>query len=167
MNNLKQSYTFTDFLFYACLLAVPLLTAILAIGRSKPGWAILYVLLALAMSLLMLKFYCTRCPHYTREGESLNCIFFWKLPKFFKPRPGPLDLLDKLILFAALAAVVLFPLPWLFKEPGLLIIFLLSVAGFAASVRRNECARCIYFECPVNLVSEQERSQYQDTLGNE
>ena len=150
MNQLKEKYTFADFLYYICLLAVPIITALMAIGRYSRGWTVLYVLVAVGMLALVLKYYCSRCPHYTREGKELNCIFFWKLPKFFAPRPGPLNSLDRLVAFGAPAVALLFPLPWLFKSPGLLIIYLLSLAGFAATVRRNECGRCIYFECPMN-----------------
>ena len=80
--------------------------------------------------------------------------FFWNLPKFFNPRPGALNVVDKFVAFGAPAVLLLFPLCWLFKEPGLLIVYILSLSGFGASIYRNECKRCIYFECPVNKVPE-------------
>ncbi len=151
---LKSRYRFTDFLFYTCLLAVPVLTAVLAILNHSVGWAIVYIALGAAAAALLLKFYCSRCPHYTREGNSLNCIFFWGLPKFFTPRPGPLQMMDRAVSIGAAAVVLVFPLYWLFLEPGLLLLFALSAAGFAAGVRRNECSRCLYFDCHANAVPE-------------
>lgn len=167
MNDLKKNYTFGDFLFYICLLAVPVVVALLAITRHSIAWTITCVLVTLGLTALILKFYCTRCPHYTREGRKLKCIFFWGLPKFFAPRPGPLNMMDKLVLYLAPTVVVLFPLPWLIKEPGLLLVFVLSLAGFAAAVRRNECHRCIYFACPMNQVTESAKHQYRDETADE
>lgn len=167
MNDLKKTYTFTDFLFYVCLMAVPVLTAILGIGRHSLGWVAVYVIVSGGMAALLMKYFCTRCPHYTREGRQLRCIFFWNFPKLFAPRPGPLTMSDKFVLYLAPAVVMLFPLPWLFKEPGLLIVFLLSTAGFAAAIRRNECMRCIYFDCPMNQVSETTKTEFPGDSFNE
>ena len=71
-------------------------------------------------------------------------------PKFFKPRPGPLSFKEKFLSFAVSALVLLYPLYWLLQKPGLFIIYLLSVIVFAVSVRRNECPRFIYTDCPAN-----------------
>ena len=151
-SELRERYGFKDFLFYTCLLAVPIFTAILAIFRHSVGWGILYILLAGVLTGCILKFYCAHCPHYTRDEKRLNCMFFWGFPKLFNPRPGPLGPMDTLIAFGAPAVLLIFPLYWLFQEPGLLILYLLSLAGFGASVYRNECHRCIYDECPINKV---------------
>lgn len=147
---LKTCYRFSDFLFYTCLLSVPLITAVLAILRYSVGWTIVYLVLAVAASVLLLKFFCSRCPHYTREEKRLKCIFFWEMPKFFPSRPGPLTFADKAASILAAALLLGFPLYWLVQEPGLFIVFALSTAGFAAAIRRNECKQCIYFECPAN-----------------
>lgn len=147
---LKERYTFSDFLFYTCLLAVPLVTAVAALWRHSPGWAVGFVLLAIVVTGLLLRYFCTRCPHYTRDEPLLRCIFFWGLPKPFPPRHGALDGVDKLVTAGASALLLLFPVYWLLMEPWLLVVYLLSLAGFAAAVHRNECPRCIYTECPAN-----------------
>jgi hypothetical protein len=153
-NELKTRYSFSDFLFYTCLLSVPFVTAFLAILKNSVWWAIGFIGLAVGISALILRFYCTHCPHYTREGKYLRCIFFWGLPKFFSKRPGTLDVVDKVVTFSATTLLLMFPLYWLLMEPGLLIVYLLSLAGFGAAIYRNECERCIYFECPANKVPE-------------
>jgi hypothetical protein len=153
-HELKTQYRFSDFLFYVCLLVVPIFTAILAIFRHSVWWTIAFIILAVALTALILKFYCTRCPHYTREGKILKCIFFWGLPKFFDKRPGALNFIDKTVAFGAPTVLLVFPLYWLLLEPGLLVIYILSLAGFGSAVYRNECNRCIYFECPLNKVPE-------------
>jgi hypothetical protein len=163
-DQMRTHYCFRDFLYYTCLLSVPVLTAILAILRHSVFWAVLFVGVAAAMTVLILKFYCTRCPHYTLEDGHLKCIFFWGLPKLFSPRPGALNVVDKVVVFGAPAVLLIFPLFWLFREPGLLILYLLSLAGFGATIYRNECDRCIYHECPVNRVPEAVKNHSQEPL---
>ncbi|MBW1842581.1 MAG: hypothetical protein JRI75_12440 [Deltaproteobacteria bacterium] len=151
-NELKTRYSFSDFLFYTCLLSIPFITACLAILKKSTWWTIAFALLAAGITALILRFFCTRCPHYTREGKYLKCIFFWGLPKFFDKRPGTLDVVDKAVTFSATALLLIFPLYWLLMEPGLLILYILSLTGFGAAIHRNECERCIYLECPANRV---------------
>jgi hypothetical protein len=147
---LNTRYRFTDYLFYTALLFVPVFTALVAIWRFSAAWALVYGILAIAVVILVLKFFCTRCPHYTRDEKLLRCIFFWGLPKMFSRRPGKLDRRDLAVTIAAPAVLVLFSLVFLLNEPGLLTIYLVSIAVFAAAVRRYECPRCIYTECPSN-----------------
>ncbi|MFH2218470.1 MAG: hypothetical protein ABII68_02270 [Pseudomonadota bacterium] len=153
-HELKTRYRFSDFLFYTCLLSVPFVTAMVAILKISVWWTIAFVGIAAGMTALILRYYCTRCPHYTREGKTLKCIFFWGLPKFFNIRPGALDVVDKAVTFTATAVLLIFPVYWLLMEPGLLIIYLLSLIGFCSAIYRNECERCIYFDCPANKVPE-------------
>jgi len=155
---LRQRYTFIDFLYYTTLLVVPFFTAFYAISIQSIGWLVFYLVLCLAAIAVIYRFYCSHCPHYTREGRTTQCMFFWGIPKFFKPRPGPLGFLDKALTFIAPALLIVFPLYWLFQKPGLLIIFILSLIAFLATVRRNECRKCIYFECPVNKAPEELKS---------
>jgi hypothetical protein len=106
----------------------------------------------------VLKFYCSRCPHYTRDEKLLRCIFFWNLPKIFAPRPGKLNTVDKLVAWGPPMVVLAFPLIWLYREPVLLLIYIVSGSVFAAAVRRHECQRCVYFACPLNQVPQEKRS---------
>ena len=149
---LRTRYRFVDFLFYTALFAVPLVTALVAISKDSVGWLVTYLIVCLAMVAVILKFFCTHCPHYTRGDRTLKCVFFWGLPKFFAGRPGTLDWRGKAAAFIAPAVVGLFPVYWLLEQPGLLVIFVLSAAVAMAGLRRMECDRCIYFECPANQV---------------
>ena len=117
-DDLKTRYNFSDFLFYICLLSVPFVTSVFSILKNSVWWTIAFIGLAIGVTALILRFYCTRCPHYTREGKILKCIFFWGLPKFFNKRPGKLDLVDKVVTFSATVVLLIFPLYWLWMEPG-------------------------------------------------
>lgn len=151
---LKKNHSFTDYLYWNVLLAVPVVTAVVAIHRYSISWMVFFLLLALGATALILRFYCVHCPHYIRGGRTLNCMFFRSLPKVFSPRPGPPGRTDIAVAVIATAALILFPVYWLIREPGLLTVYLLSLTGFIATIHRNECGRCIYFECPANRVAE-------------
>jgi len=155
---LRERYTFIDYLYYMTLVAVPAFTAFHAIANYSIVWLIFYLVLCIAAGVVIIRFYCTHCPHYTRGGRTTRCMFMWGMPKFFESRPGPLSLLDKTIAIIAPIILIIFPLYWLFQQIGLLTIFVLSLVVFMSTVRRNECRRCIYFECPVNKVPEDMKS---------
>jgi hypothetical protein len=152
--HLKTAYRLGDFLFYTCLLAVPVVTAVAAILRHSALWAIVFLLFSAGVAVLLLKFFCTRCPHYIRQGKTLKCIFFWGFPKLFAPRAGSYDNLDLAVSGLAAVAFALFPVWWLVREPLLFVVYALSLAGFGAAIYRNECEQCIHMECPANRVEE-------------
>jgi len=139
-------------------LAVPAFTAFYAISIQSNGWLIFYIVLCIAAGIALLRFYCTHCPHYTRESRIIRCMFMWGIPKYFESRPGPLSLLDKIVALIALILLVVFPLYWLLQQPGLMVIFILSLIVFLSTVRKNECRRCIFFDCPVNKAPEDLKS---------
>jgi hypothetical protein len=151
---LKTHYSISDFLFHIFLLSVSLFTAVLSILKESVLWTMVFIGLGAGITVIVLKFYCTRCPHYTREGKYLKCIFFWRLPKFFTNRPGKLDISDKVITYSATIVLLIFPVYWLLMTPGLLIVYLLSLIALGAAISFTECDRCIYFECPANRVPE-------------
>ncbi len=152
---LKEHHQFQDFLYWNAVAAVPIVTACIAIFRISIVFLFVYILICVAAVFMVYKFYCTHCPHYMYGGNSTKCMFFWGVPKIFPSRPGPLNFLDKSVLIAAPAIFILFPIYWLIKAPGLLVIFILSLAILFATVRRYECRRCVYFECPSNCVPEE------------
>ena len=152
--HLKTAYRLGDFLFYTCLLAVPVVTAVAAILRHSALWTIVYLLFCAVVVVLLLKFFCTRCPHYTRQGKTIQCIFFWGFPKLFAPRAGSYDSKDLAVSGLAAVALALFPAWWLIREPILFVVYALSTAGFGAAIYRNECKRCIHMQCPANRAKE-------------
>ena len=147
---LKHRYHFNDFIFHMAFMAIPAIAALAALIKHSP-WAAGFFILILAGSILIIqRFFCSHCPHYCRDEKRLNCIFFWQTPKLFSQRPGPLSPMETLLSIAGPALILLYPVYWLIREPVLFMIYLLSILVFGASIRRNECTRCIYTHCPVN-----------------
>lgn len=158
---LRQRYEFSDFLYYSALVVLPFFTACHAIANRSTGWTVFYILLSVVATAFIYRHYCTHCPHYTREGKTTRCMFFWGMPKVFPRRPGPLSPPDKIVAVAAPLVIVAFPLPWMMQQPGMLLIYLLSLVVFFTTIRRHECTRCIYTDCPVNRVPP-ERQGHED-----
>ena len=147
---LKEQHRFGDYLYWNLMAAVPLLTALVAVGSVSIVWLIIYLIVCAGMLAVITFFFCTHCPHYLRSGATIQCMFFWRVPKFFKPKPSALSLIDKLAALAAPAVMALIPLYWLLMRPSLLLIYLLSLAAFAWTMRRYECPRCTFADCPSN-----------------
>lgn len=148
----RDHYTFSDWLYYTAAGLVPLIIGVVAIYPQSAFGLVVYGLVVVAGLAAVLYFFCTHCPHYRKPGRFLKCIFFWGLPKFFAPRTTPLTRPEKLAVGVAMGVVLFFPLTWLAEEPGLLLVYLLSLAVFLATVRRHECRRCTFSDCPANAV---------------
>ena len=158
---LKRQHGFVDFLYWNMVVALPIVTACIGIFKDSFPWMVFYLIICIFLVAVIYRFYCTHCPHYVEGGKTTKCMFFWGMPKFFDARPGPLNLFEKTVSFAAPVVLVLIPLYWLILQPGLLAIYVLSVAVLVTTIRKNECSRCIYFHCPANCVPEDIKVQEQ------
>ena len=113
-----------------------------------------YIALLIFMIIIVYRFFCSQYPHYINSEKVVKCMFFWGIAKYFKARPDPLNLFEKGISLLAPLILVIFPIYWMRLYPDLLVIYLLSLTVLGMTIRRNECKRCIYFECPANSVTE-------------
>ncbi len=148
---LKTRHRFKDFLYWSTHLLIPILTACVAILKQHSIIGLVaYAIVGAVCVVVIYRFFCTHCPHYNREAKTLQCMFFWGAPKIFKAIPGPTTMLEKVAAFAATFLVLFFPVYWLSRQPGLFVIYLLSLLVLFATIRRNECPRCIYNHCPLN-----------------
>ena len=160
-NRLNTRYTSLDYIYWNLFAAIPLITAFMAIFKSSLTWALVYILVFLAQFLIVeYRFFCSHCPHYCQDGHTTKCLFIRGVPKYFKARPFPLTLLDKFMMILGFLVILLFPIYWLFFQPLLLVIYLLSWTVFGLTLKRYECNRCIYFNCPANSVPNNLRDQY-------
>jgi hypothetical protein len=91
--------------------------------------------------------------------KKVRCMMNWGWPKYFRPRPHLPSKFDLAITTLGFILVILFPFPWLLKEPFLLGAYLISISIFLLTIWRYECCRCIYFGCPFNRVSAEVRKE--------
>jgi hypothetical protein len=158
-HDLKQRHSFADYLYWSLMAAVPLLTAATAIAAVSALWLGVYLLVLLAGLLMLCRFFCSHCPHYARSGKTVKCLFLWGLPKFFEPRPGPPGWRAKGLSLLTAVVMVLFPLYWLLDQPGPLLIYAAALTAVGMTLRRYECSRCIYRDCPANRVPAVRRTE--------
>lgn len=156
---LKTHHRFRDYLYWNLLLAIPFVTAATAIFRESIMWLAIYIVVSVLLIAVVYRFFCTHCPHYIQGMKTVKCMFFWGIPKFFGSRPGPLSLFDKTVSFITPIILIMFPLYWLGLHIDLLVIYFLSIAVLFTTIRRNECGRCIYINCPANCVTKAARNE--------
>jgi len=151
---LKAQHKFLDYLYWNLFAALPFITACIGIYKNSIIWLIFYIIIFLCLIILIYRFYCTHCPHYIQGAKTTKCMFFWGIPKFFKSNTKPPNFFEKAVSLIAALIILLLPLYWLRFHTELFVIYLLSLAVFGITIRRNECRRCIYFNCPANNVPE-------------
>lgn len=107
---------------------------------------------------------CSHCPHYAEEGSSLKCWANYGSPKLWKYRPGPMTFLEKVVFLSGLVLVWGYPLIFLLADFQLflLIVFLLTSAGFYMTLRTFLCSQCMNFACPLNSVESEVRRNFFD-----
>ncbi len=105
---------------------------------------------------------CSHCPHYAETGKTLGCWANHGAPKLWKYRPGPMSPTEKLIFFAGFAIIWGYPLhPMVMGAKWfLLVLYLLTYAGFFMTLRMFLCSRCMNFACPLNSVDRNVRDQF-------
>ena len=151
---LKTQHKFLDFLYWNLVVSVPFIAACVAIIEESIAWLIIYIIACISLVMVIYRFYCIHCPHYHQSGKTLKCMFFWWMPKFFKAKSGPLSPLEKTVSVITLLVIIMLPIYWLLLQPGLLVIYLLPIGVLGLTLRRYECKRCVYFQCPSNCVPE-------------
>ena len=105
---------------------------------------------------------CSHCPHYAEEGSTLKCWANYGSPKIWKHRPGPMTFWEKAIFLIGFALVWGYPLPFLISglQLFLLIVYLITVAGFFMTLRTFLCSQCMNFACPLNGVPDPDRAVF-------
>jgi len=152
---IKTRHRFSDCIYWNLFILIPLITACVGIGRQSVFWLIVYLLLSVVVFfVVVLRSFCTHCPHYAERNGSVKCMFYWGLPKYFEAMPGPYSFLEQIFTVGSLLFWVVLPLFWLCFQGGLLAIYVVSLAVLIATLRRYECGRCVHFCCPGNKVPE-------------
>ena len=105
---------------------------------------------------------CSHCPHYAEEGSSLKCWANFGSPKIWRYRPGPMTFWEKAVFIIGFVLVWGYPLFFLIFgfQLFLLIVYLLSVAGFFMTLKTFLCSQCMNFACPLNSVDFEIRRQF-------
>jgi hypothetical protein len=136
-------------------------------GAGVLGAGIWHLVLWIAIMLgffgfVEIRVMCAHCPHYAEEGQTLGCWANYGAPKLWKYRPGPMSLIEKLVFWAGLTVIWGYPLHALIMGEMwfLLVLYILTNAGFFMTLKMFLCARCMNFACPLNSVDQDVRNQF-------
>jgi len=128
------------------------------------GWLLIPWLFFLAafFGFIEIRVMCSHCPHYAEPEKSLKCWANYGSPKFWKYRPGPMTVAEKMIFFGGLAVVWGYPLLFLIfsSQLFLLVVYLITTSGFFMTLKLFMCSQCMNFACPLNSTNEEKREQF-------
>jgi len=118
-----------------------------ALLKHKPRKLLPYLAGATAFVTVWRRFVCARCQYYGRECSTMMGI----TTAMMMPRDESrqLDRSAMVADFAIIGALVLFPLPQVFKEFHLTVVYLAAAAAGLGSILINACPRCGNDFCPM------------------
>jgi len=134
-------------------------------GALNLGWPWLTLYLAIIVGFfgfLEIRVMCSHCPHYAEEGGSLRCWANYGSPKLWAYRPGPMSWVEKTVFVLGLVIVFGFPIPVLAVAPSWfeLLLYLMTVGGFWATLKSFLCSQCMNFACPLNGADEEAKRMF-------
>jgi len=133
------------------------------IVQFNAWWLIPWLLMAFGyFGFVEIRVMCSHCPHYAEPGKSLQCWANYGSPRLWQYRPGPMNTSEKIIFETGLALIFGYPLVFLLigLQWLLLVVFILTVASFFATLKRSYCSECMNFACPLNNVDEKVRAEF-------
>ncbi|MFZ5642479.1 MAG: hypothetical protein ACOY46_02665 [Bacillota bacterium] len=159
---LTMKFEFSDYLYFKLLTLVPFFTAIIGIWQnaSSPLWILAYLGVITWHTNITYMLFCPHCPYYQQSKKTTKCIMIWGIPKIYKHKPGPASKAVSTLIITDILLTSVFPLYWLWQTWYLLVIYVLSVSILLVSLIKNECSRCIWFDCTKNTVPEDIRKAY-------
>ena len=127
------------------------------------GWLVPWLVAIISYFFFVeIRVMCAHCPHYAEAGGTLRCWANYGAPKIWKYRPGPMSKAEKVIFVGGLILIGGYPLVLLLigRRWFLLVVYVLSLAGAASTLRMFLCSRCMNFACPLNTVDERVRQAF-------
>ena len=162
-NTLHCHFTPKDLTHFLLIAFPPFLLGGAGICRVN-GWLLIpwLIFIIAYFGFVEIRVMCSHCPHYAEEGSSLKCWANYGSPKIWKYRPGPMTFFEKFIFFIGFAVVWGYPLIFLIADFQLflLVVYLLTTAGFFMTLRKFLCSQCMNFACPLNTVKNEVRRDF-------
>jgi hypothetical protein len=159
-NSLHCHFTLRDLMHFLVIASPSFLLGGAGIYHIS-GWLLVPWLMLIIgyFGFVEIRVMCSHCPHYAEEGISLKCWANYGSPKIGKYRAGPMTLLEKVLFLVGLVLVWGYPFFFLIVkfQLFLLLVYLLSAAGFSMTLRTFFCSHCMNFACPLNTVENELR----------
>jgi len=152
-----------DLIHFLCIALPSLLLGGAGIYNRSVWMMILWLIVTIGyFGFIEVRVMCSHCPHYAEEGNSLRCWANYASPKIWRYRPGPMTFIEKTVFFAGLVIIWGYPIFFLIAgvQLFLLIVYLLTTAGFFMTLKTFLCSQCMNFACPLNTVTDEVRSGF-------
>ena len=152
-----------DLIHFLLIALPPFLLGGAGIVYVSGWWIIPWILFVIAyFGFIEIRVMCSHCPHYAESGNSLRCWANYGSPKLWTYRPGPMSIIEKIVFLGGFVIVWGYPLLFLILSGKLflLIVYLITTAGFFMTLKTYLCSQCMNFACPLNSVGEEKRKQF-------
>ena len=147
------------------LMAIPVfLLAGYFIYQLNPFLLIPWILFIISyFGFIEIRVMCSHCPHYAeQELTSLKCWANYGSPKFWKYRPGPMSLPEKIVFYSGFIIILSQPIiiAILQKSYIVLLIYIVLLATWKWALMILYCSHCINFACPFNNIDSKMRNKF-------
>ena len=152
-----------DLIHFLLIALPPFLLGGAGIVYVSGWWIIPWILFVIAyFGFIEIRVMCSHCPHYAESGNSLRCWANYGSPKLWTYRPGPMSIIEKIVFLGGFVIVWGYPLLFLIFSGRLflLIVYLITTAGFFMTLKTYLCSQCMNFACPLNSVGEEKRKEF-------
>ncbi len=163
LKTLHCHFTFKDLIFFYLISFPAFLLGGAGIYHMSGWWLIPWLIIIIGFfGFVEIRVLCSHCPHYAEEGNYLKCWANYGSPKLWKYRPGPMHYGEKAVLITGFALIWGYPLLFLItgSQLFLLIVYLMTVAGFFMILKTSLCSQCMNFACPLNGVEKEVRRDF-------
>ncbi len=127
------------------------LVGILGAALETPWVGAAYAVAAVALLRVVFTRFCSHCPYPCKHGDCLMAPFSL-VKRITGERTGPMKPWERWTFPVVMIGLIpLFPQPWLWKRPALLILFWVLLLGTALMFRFHMCNACLFSDCPLNV----------------
>ena len=133
------------------VMGIPVAIGTYAIAKHRPRKLLYFIPGAAALLTLSRRFVCARCRYYGMECSTFLGVFtsmIWP-----RDESRPLDRKTMMADFALMGLLSLAPLPQVFKESRLTLLYVTSLFSAVSSILFNSCWRCGNRFCPMKDIS--------------
>ncbi len=156
-------FNFTQLLkFYGISLPSFILAGLFLYNYQVTALKTWYLIIGLFFLVVEIRVLCSHCPHYEKSSYFLSCWANYGAPKLWRYRPGPMNILEKLILIVGFIIVWGYPLAFiiLHKNWTILVFYIILTTIFFIVLRRKNYVQCINLSCPLNSVDPLTKNQF-------
>jgi len=159
---LTLKFAFSDYLYFKLLTLVPFFTALIGMWQnaSTLWWIAGYLGVITWHTNITYRLFCPHCPYYRQSHKTTKCIMIWGIPKLYREKPEPASKMVSTLIIVDILITSIFPMYWLWQTWYLFVIYILSLTLLLVSLIKNECSRCIWFDCAKNSVPEEVKKSF-------